>query len=120
VNEHFDFNTQECALYKQCDFDWHEYVITTRKSVISTRTRVITTRRVRFPQAEGVLYAECDLLTHGKDYDTLEYDFHMQCYSDTHEYVITIRTSGILTHTRVITTRRVRFPHAECDFIRRV
>jgi hypothetical protein len=34
--------------------------------------------------------------------------------------VIKTRTGEIYTRTRLISTRRVQYPHAECDFTRKV
>jgi hypothetical protein len=51
---------------------------------------------------------------------TFECDSYTQSLILTGTNVILTRMSVILTRTRLFSTRRVRFPHAECDFTRNV
>jgi hypothetical protein len=71
---------------------------------LSTRTRVISTRKVHFPPAE------CNFDTYDCDTDTLECDFNThECDFNTHEWDF-----NFSTRTRLVSVRRVRFPHAKC------
>jgi hypothetical protein len=102
----FDTYAHECDLY-MLEFDSYtqsvictcsvtstgKNVIQTHTSVISTRKKWISKRRVRSP------YAECDL--------------YMQS-------VISTSTSVVSTRTRLVSTRIVRFSHEKCGFTRRV
>jgi hypothetical protein len=104
--------------------------------------------RVWFIHAEFNLYThECDFNSHkigfythdskfdtyACEYDTHEYKFYtLECDSYTHRIISAhsvistgknvkpTRTSVISKRTRLISTHRVRFPHAECNFTRRV
>jgi hypothetical protein len=77
------------------------------QNVLSTPTRVSLTRmRVNMTLTESELY-------------TLECDSHTQSIISTRS-VISTGANVIPARTRLISTRRVQFPHADCDFTRRV
>jgi hypothetical protein len=81
----------------------------------------------------NILHAECAFYTHESNFDTYacEYDtrecdcYRLKCYSYTQSVIykrseISTDTNVIKIHRSVISTRKKRFPHAECDFTRRV
>jgi hypothetical protein len=111
--------------------------------VIAKCSSVIYTRRVRFPLADCNLYTQCDFDRHKCDYNmhecyfnTHKSDFYTQSALSTDivwfytQSVISIHTNLIFTRMRVNITpmsvitrfssviyiRRLRFPHADCDF----
>jgi hypothetical protein len=100
---------------------------------------LITLPQVRIPHAECTFYthdntwfihAECNFFTHCDfdtyecDHDTHDCDFYTQSVILTRMSVIMTLTIMITTRTnvrkRLVSARRVRFLHAECDFTRRV
>jgi hypothetical protein len=85
-------------------------------SVIMTLASVISTRRVWFLHAECNFHTHCDFDTHECDNYTQNCDFNTHKSDFYEQSVIMKLTSVNTTRMSVISTRRVRPLHAECNF----
>jgi hypothetical protein len=135
-----------CSHMQKCDFYTHS-VISTRKVWFQHAQEWFLHAKCNVHPHSVILHAECNFHKHTSVILTRmrvnihswvwlrharKWFIHAECYFYTQSVIptrsvilsgtnmIRTRMSVISTRPRLISTRRVRFPHAECDFTQRM